>query len=174
MTPRHRSIDNTTILRHACDLLAEQGAEALTFAQVAARCGLAPPTLVQRFATREAMLAGVGRAMADALPPIFARAESPLPRLRAALKAAVPLVAGALSLGAGAGLDQFSLSLRKQISFALAEAVEAGELPHCDVAQLARSMQISLLGAVAIARIEQGDASDEVSSAIEGHLANFI
>lgn len=174
MCPRRRSIDNQVILQHACELLAAGGRDAVTFAQVADRCGLAPPTLVQRFGSREGMLAGVARALTEGVVAEFMGGGPPLARLRSALEGAASRVGAALVLGDVAGLDHFSRELRKQISFTLAEAVELGELPHCDVAQLARSIQVGLIGAVATARLERADVITEVARAVDAQLANFV
>jgi hypothetical protein len=116
----------------------------VTFVEVAQRCGLAPPTLVQRFSTRQGML--------DLAP----------------VQAAATLTAPTVELRA------YSLELRKQISFALAAAIEGGELPRCDVAQLARNIQINFAGAVATALLERRDAALEISTAFDLQLANYI
>ncbi|HEY0305467.1 MAG TPA: helix-turn-helix domain-containing protein [Longimicrobiales bacterium] len=175
MTPRPRSVDNAIIIEHACQLLIDRGRDAVTFGQVAQRCGLAAPTLVQRFATRDDMLSAVSRALADQLAAVFAvRGPSPLAALEAGLRRAAPLVSAAISLGPHAGADRFCLELRKQISYGLASAIEEAELPRCDVAQLARTIQISVAGAVATARLEGGDASVETALALRAQLATYI
>jgi AcrR family transcriptional regulator len=177
VTPRTRTIANAVILDHACQLLAEHGAEAVTFAQVAQRCGLAPPTLVQRFGRRGAMLEAMADALARQIPPAFSGGPSPLAGLQTGVVRAAPLIQAALSLaalGTGAAMAAMPLELRKQISYALAGAIEAGELPHCDVAHLARTIQISVIGAVAAARLEGGDASLEVQQAVAAQLASYV
>jgi len=175
MTPRRRAIPDTTIIDHACELLIDRGRDAVTFAQVAERCGLAPPTLVQRFVSREAMLAAVVLGLTRQLPSAFA-APSPsrLDGLTAGLVRAAPLIGAALSLGQGSGSDRFCLELRKQISYGLAAAVEAGELPHCDVARLTRTIQISAIGAVAAARLEAGDVAHEITQALQAQLDTYV
>jgi AcrR family transcriptional regulator len=175
MAPRPRSIANTTIIDHACQLLIDGGRDAVTFAQVAQRCGLAAPTLVQRFATRDDMLSAIGHALADQLAAAVAvRNPSPLAGLEAGLQRAAPLIGAAISLGPHAGAGRFCLELRKQISYGLASAVEEGELPRCDVAQLARSIQIAVTGAVTTARLEGGDPTVETALTLQAQLATYI
>ena len=55
-----------------------------------------------------------------------------------------------------------------------APAVESGELPHCDVARLARTIQISVIGAVAAARLEGGDVAQEITQALHAQLDTYI
>jgi AcrR family transcriptional regulator len=176
MAPRARSLDNSIIAHHAGQLLVEAGRDAITFAQVAERCGLAPPTLVQRFASRDGLLAATAISLRNQIPAAFldARQPSPLAMLRSTLQALAPVIAAALELARSAGLEPFSLELRKQISFALAAAIEAGELPRCDVAALARTLQISATGAIAVAALERADAAVAVGEAFDTQLGSYI
>jgi AcrR family transcriptional regulator len=177
VAPRTRSIPDNTILDHACQLLAEHGAEAVTFAQVAQRCGLAPPTLVQRFGHRAAMLEAMAGTLARHIPAAFGGGTSPLTALQAGVVRAAPTIQAALNLaatGTGVAMATLALELRKQISYALAAAIEAGELPHCDVAHLARTIQISVIGAVAAARLEGGDPAEEAQQAVAAQLASYV
>jgi len=175
MSPRRRTIHNQTIINLACDLLIEQGPGAITFAQVAQRSGLAPATLVQRFATRDAMLAALAGGLTALVAPAFeGTAGSPLDRLRAGSARLAPAIGAALALSPDTGTGQFSLALRKQVSFALSSAIEAGELPRCDIAQLGRTIQIAIIGAVANARLEGGDVDAEVLQAVDQQLAAYV
>ena len=175
MSPRRRTIHNDTIISRACELLIEAGPAAITFAQVAQRSGLAPATLVQRFGTRDAMLSALSAGLTPLVAPAFEQAEpSPLQRLRAGAARLAPVIGAATALPTDAGTGQFSLSLRKQISFALASAIEAGEVPRCDIAQLARTIQIAIIGAVANARLEGGNAPAEVIQAVDAQLAAYV
>ncbi len=176
MAPRPRSIHNNIIALHAGQLLTERGRDAVTFAQVAERCGLAPPTLVQRFASREGLLAAAAGSLRHRIPAAFmdSGGAPPLAAMRTALQQLAPVIAAAIDLAGSSGLEQFSLELRKQISFGLAAAIEAGELPRCDIAGLARTIQISVTGAVAIARLETGDAEAEVALAFDDQLAAYV
>jgi AcrR family transcriptional regulator len=175
MSPRHRTIHNDTIIRLACDLLIERGPAAITFAQVAQRAGLAPATLVQRFATRDAMLAALATGLTAIVIPAFDRpGTSPLGRLRAGSAQLAPAIAAALALSPDTGTGQFILTIRKQVSFALSAAIEGGELPRCDIAQLGRTIQIAIVGAVASARLEGGDVQSEVLQAVDQQLAAYV
>jgi AcrR family transcriptional regulator len=175
VSPRRKNIADATVAQHACRLLVEGGPAAVTFAQVSESSGLAPPTLVQRFGTREGMLLAAAAALRGrvSLAVGDARQSSVLTGLRAALSLLAPDMVAAVQLAREVPLHHYALELRKQISFALAEAVEAAELPHCDVAQLARTIQISAMGAVAIALLERGDAVREVGLAFDAQLASY-
>ncbi len=50
--PRQKTQSDDLVLRHALDLMYEQGPEALTFAALSKRCGLSGATLVQRFGNK--------------------------------------------------------------------------------------------------------------------------
>ncbi|MBN13708.1 MAG: TetR family transcriptional regulator [Pelagibacterium sp.] len=50
--PRQKTQSDDHVLRHALDLMYEQGPEALTFAALSKRCGLSGATLVQRFGSK--------------------------------------------------------------------------------------------------------------------------
>lgn len=54
--PRTRSIPDTQVLAAVRQLLAKGGDKAVSFATVAAATGLAPPTLVQRYGSRDGMV----------------------------------------------------------------------------------------------------------------------
>ena len=177
MAPRARSTPNHTIARLASDALIAGGPEAVTFAEVAQRCGLAPPTLVQRFGTRAGLLEATAAILAERVTAVFAVAGAPLgqlARLTWALQQLAPVQRGAARLGASADLSGYTRELQKQISYQLAIAVEAGELPRCDVAQLARTLQISFAGAIEIAGMERRDVADEIAEAIAMQLSIFV
>jgi AcrR family transcriptional regulator len=179
LAPRTRTTADTAIAQFAADLLIEAGPARVTFAEVGTRCGLAPPTLVQRFGTRSGLLAAVANALAARLPGQFADPVdplnwSPLVGLRACLIGLAPTVQAAAQLAAEADLSAFTRELHKQISYRLAIAVEAGELPRCDVAQLARTLQIHVAGAVVIARMAGSDVANEVGAAIDMQLASYV
>lgn len=64
--PRKRTISDEALLAAALAIVHADGPEALSFAALAARSGLAGSTLVQRFGSRPAMLrAALGRAWDD-------------------------------------------------------------------------------------------------------------
>ena len=176
---RTRSIPDTTIAHTAMELLVQRGPGAVTFAEVSQQCGLAPPTLVQRFGSRAGLLDAAAAALRTRLLEAFEAnwqdtATAHLARLTDTLITIAPLQSAALHLSRETDLSAFSFELRKQISLRLAIAVEAGELPRCDVAQLARTLQIAFTGAVATAQIERGDVALEVSEALSAQLDSYI
>ncbi|NJS40650.1 MAG: TetR family transcriptional regulator, partial [Rhodobacteraceae bacterium] len=54
--PRQKTIPDARILATVSQLLAAEGDKAVSFASVAAATGLAAPTLVQRFGSRDGMV----------------------------------------------------------------------------------------------------------------------
>ena len=176
---RTRSIPDATIAHTAAELLVQRGPGAVTFAEVSQQCGLAPPTLVQRFGSRSGLLEAAAVALRLRLLELFEanwrEPSSPhLARLTTSLVQAGPLQDAASRLSPEADTSAFSHELRKQISLRLAIAVEAGELPRCDVAQLARTLQIAFAGAVSTARIEGRGLPEEVTAALAAQLDIFI
>jgi AcrR family transcriptional regulator len=177
MSPRTRRLTDNHIADLACQLLVERGAMAVTFAEVSKRCGLAPPTLVQRFGSREGMVAAAAEALRARISQVFETSGqeiSALESLLASLQRLAPVQAAALHIASAVSQTAYSKELRKQISFALVSAIGAGELPHCDVAQLARSIQLSFAGAVVIALLEGREAASEVASAVQLQLASYV
>ncbi|WP_136645587.1 TetR family transcriptional regulator [Tabrizicola sp. YIM 78059] len=65
--PRTRTIPDSQVLAAVRHLLGEGGERAVSFATVAAATGLAPPTLVQRYGSREAMVRAARMAAWDEL-----------------------------------------------------------------------------------------------------------
>lgn len=169
MCPKRRTIHDAHIAQTAGLLLADAGPAAVTFAEVSKRCGLAPPTLVQRFGTHARMMEAAVEFLARRLPDRFADAGG----LLVALQETAGEYRWLTSHAASPATALYSLELRKQISYSLAGMVEGGELPHCDVAALARSLQFAFAGAVACAAMERVGAGSGVESAIQGILASY-
>ena len=170
MCPRRRQIPDSNIAQLVGELLAERGAAAVSFAEVSKRCGLAPPTLVQRFGTREHMLAAGVAFLRNRLPSVFAQSGSLIDALQTLASEQHAL----LQVGLASETAAYSFELRKQISFCLTRMVEAGEMPRCDVAQLARMLQITFAGAVAAAVLEHSDTKREISAAINAQLDGYV
>ncbi len=123
------------------------------------------------------MLEAAAAALRERVGEAFAAGDRTGPRLAALLGRLhdlAPVQAAATLTAPTVELRAYSLELRKQISFALAAAIEGGELPRCDVAQLARNIQINFAGAVATALLERRDAALEISTAFDLQLANYI
>jgi AcrR family transcriptional regulator len=177
MAPRTRRTDNNAIASTACELLVEHGVSAITFAEVAKRCGLAAPTLVQRFGSRAGLLQATAAVLAAEVPVRFRRVgagASRLTELQAALLAMAPLQGAAMRLAPFTSLDRYARELRVQISYALAAAVEAGELPPVDVARTARMLQIAFAGAVSQAALERSEMAGEIAVVITAQLADYV
>ena len=177
MSPRARATHNHTIARLASEALIAGGPEAVTFAEVSQRCGLAPPTLVQRFGSRAGLLEATAATLAEHATATFTATPEPsghLARLTWALQQLAPVQRAAARLTQWSDTAAYARELQKQISYQLAIAVEAGELPRCDVAQLARTLQITFAGAVEIAGMERRDVAQEIADAIEIQLSIFV
>jgi AcrR family transcriptional regulator len=152
MCPRPRKIDHAQLVEAAARVTTRLGADVVRLADVATESGLAAATLVQRFGSRDALLEAVAKHYVGSIAQAFRITEATeLRRLGVALTmlearthltffAARPTVAPA-----------YELELRKHVAFALVAAVQQGELPHCDVATLARRIQIGYLGLVTLA-----------------------
>lgn len=74
--PRSRTIPDTEILSLVCAQLAQSGEKSMTFASISAQTGLAAPTLVQRFGTRDAMQSAALGFAWDRLDHITAEVEA--------------------------------------------------------------------------------------------------
>ena len=161
MSPRTRRITNSQLLATAARVVNERGAEHTRLADIAAVSGLAPATLLQRFGSLEGLLDAISAVFLEQVREAF---EVPGASPVAALEAALATIARERQLvflvTRPAGAAAWSLELRKHIAFSLAGAVEAGELVHCDVAVLARRIQIGFYG-MAVAALLEGRAVDE-------------
>lgn len=65
--PRPRTVPDARVFAEILALLAQGGDKAVSFASVAAATGLAPPTLVQRYGSRDAMVRAARSATWDAI-----------------------------------------------------------------------------------------------------------
>lgn len=72
--PRLRTIPDAIVFATIQRLLDQGGARAVSFGSVGAATGLAPPTLVQRYGNRDAMVRAARLAAWDALESLTARA----------------------------------------------------------------------------------------------------
>jgi AcrR family transcriptional regulator len=72
--PRSKIISDATVFAAIRQLLADGGEKAVSFATVAQKTGLAPPTLAQRFASRNNMVKSARLAAWDALDATTATA----------------------------------------------------------------------------------------------------
>jgi AcrR family transcriptional regulator len=169
MSPRPRTVDDSTILEAAVAVLGRIGSERLTLADVGGEAGLSAATLVQRFGSkRELMLSALRFAtggMEDRLDAARYNNESPLEAIFAAAVDRTGVFGGPEEL---AHLLAFYLSdlgdpefralaaenQRKAVAGykrLLDEAVAAGELAesYVDTAQLADTVYSLTIGSLA-------------------------
>jgi AcrR family transcriptional regulator len=172
VSPKRKQIADSSIADCVAGLLSEHGPAAATFAEVAKRCGLAPPTLVQRFGTREGMLRAADAALRAIVIEDFALGAHGTSRLDV-------LRQGLGRLAARSGLvwvidGGVSLEVRRQVAFCLAQAIQGGELPRCDVAAMASAVQVAYYGAMLVSRAEGLDSVAEVAAAVETQLSAYV
>jgi AcrR family transcriptional regulator len=175
MSPRPRSISDLKLIETAIDVVGRLGVENTRLVDISEASGLAPATLVQRFGSRDGLLIAVGQALVRQVAAAFAVAESSeLRRMHSALLK-LPAVQHFVFFSSRSGLAAlYSLELRKQIAFALAAAVESGELAHCDVADRARRIQMAYYGVVCASLLEgQPVVASHISALIDEILADY-
>lgn len=174
MTPRTRVIPDSVVIQAATRVLKRTGIEQFRLADVAVESGLAAPTLVQRFGSREGLLEAIGRGFVADVTDVF-RLEAPthLARLAKAF-ASIDAHQHMLFLVARtAHGPAYSLALRKHIAFALGAAVEQGELPPCGVAELARHIQAAFYGLVYTSVLEKSPLTpDDIGALLAQALAD--
>ena len=176
MSPRAKTISDHQLVAAAALVVAERGVEQTRLTDVAVAIGLAPATLVQRFGTRAGLLDAVAHAYTAAVAAAFAlHAGSHVDRLVQALEQLFADRHMVFLVAHRAGAARYSLELRKQIGYALAAAVEAGELPHCDVALHARRVQLAYYG-VAVAAVLENDFAlgTAIEPAVRESLGDFL
>jgi AcrR family transcriptional regulator len=165
---RPRSVSDRRIFEALREVLGAVGPVEWTLQNLADRAGLTPPTLVQRFGSKRALLAAYLADSADATPKSF-RSTSPdgdvLARLETALLEEIgggdadpAHVAHHLALRQLAAADAELRPLvrraarrrRKAIRKLLREAIDAGQLRRSTrVRKLARAVEVTAEGAVA-------------------------
>lgn len=175
MSPRLKQISDQNIIELAADLIDARGPAALRLADVAAVSGLAPATLLQRFGSRAALLDRIASALRSRIGALFMAAPAaPLDGLRFCLARLALTAQLDYFLAFPDAAPAYSLELRKHIAFSLAAAVEAGELPPCDVASFARRIQILYFGHFMAARLEGRDfGADDVAAVVEQVLGDL-
>lgn len=162
MTPRPRLTPDHLVIQAAAQVLARVGTENLRLTDVAAESGLAAATLVQRFGSRDGLLAAIGSSFVTTVTDIFrVTAPTQLDRLQKALCALDAATHMLFFCARPAQGPAYSLELRKQIAFALSASVERGELPPCGVADIARRVQLGFYGLVCAALLETVPVSEE-------------
>jgi AcrR family transcriptional regulator len=165
MSPRPRTVDDSTILEAAVTVLGRIGPDRMTLADVGEEAGLSAATLVQRFGSKRDLMLSVLKFSTDGFGERFDQAinsdDSPLESIFAAAMARAPLT----EPGALAHLLAFYLSdlgdpdfralaienSRKAIDgfkLMLDQAVAAGELneSYVDTTQLAETIYSLVMG----------------------------
>ena len=187
--PRTRSITDNTILDTAINIIGNDGIDALTFARLSERTNLAPPTLIQRFHTKEELLFCVAKHCMTSTDAIFADArqqsESPLGILLHAFASLASSIQSPEHFANGLALLQLSLkdsqlatilrtnasNTRAHVAQLLDEAVAANEISPCDTATLALSIQNTFEGATTTWSIYR---QDEVTEWVLNQLEQII
>jgi uncharacterized protein GlcG (DUF336 family) len=142
---RSRTIPDAEIFSAVRALLAAGGDRAVAFSAVARATGLAAPTLVQRYGSRDRMLQAALLAAWDDLDAATAKAEPE-----------VPLTAkGALALGMGSR-SLFKRAKDQPFFIAAATSAIGGSLIPVPGGVLVRSAEGTIIGVVGIS----GDTSD--------------
>jgi AcrR family transcriptional regulator len=175
MCARPRRVADYDLMNAALQVVITRGADHTRLADVAAASGLAPATLVQRFGSREGLLEAVAEAFLHDLRGAFqSMTLSPMENLSRGLASLVERGhLGFVSARPAVG-STWSLELRKQLAFCLISAVEQGELPHGDVAALARRIQIAFYGAATAAQMEGVPLNAEAIAALIGELTEAL
>ena len=193
MSPRPRKASDEQIFGAAHRVMGRLAPQQWTLADIAAEAGLTAGALVQRFGSKQRLLAALTRALAEATPAMFdelrAAHDSPLAALRA-------YCVGFARMGEGPGgvvhhlaylqLDLTDPDLHRNVRVQaratraamrrlLDDAVAAGELPPgTDVAALARVLEGLLGGSLMAWAIHRdGTAARYVRTDVEAVLAAF-
>jgi AcrR family transcriptional regulator len=164
--PRPRTVDDATILAAAAEAIGETGPSELTLAAIAAKVGLAPPTLVQRFGSKRGLLLAVAARGADGVPDRFrearARHRSHMNALAGALRSMAAPVSTPDAMANNLAFLQLDLrdpefhrfalahsrKLRDEIRALLEDAVAAREIEPCDTRRLAEAVEAVYNGAM--------------------------
>jgi AcrR family transcriptional regulator len=142
---RPRKVSDREVIEAATRVIASKGPGRLTLADVGARAGVAPATLVERFGSKRELLLAVAAAGAGMVAEAFAEARTRRPAV-AALENALVALGGSVSEPsevsnhlAFLALDladpdfrrhaaRFGTAMREQIASLLDVAVAAGEI----------------------------------------------
>lgn len=192
MSPRPRTVPDSTILAAAARAVSRRGPARVTLADVGQEVGLSAATLVQRFGSKRGMLLAVARTGADDVMREFAAAREshrrPLAALMAALVGLSAWAATPEMLSNQLAFLQIDLTdpefhrhalaharaMRSEITRLLDEAVATGELVRTDTARLARAVQGAYNGAlVTWAVYREGSVADWLREEIGAVLAPY-
>lgn len=190
MSPRIRQVSDAEVLAAAAAVFASLGARA-TLSDIAAAAGIAPPTLIQRYGSKRALLLLLARQGFGSAAEVFAaaraihgsRVEALIGGLCecASSAAAGPAVLAMRALQSDLADADFREIAGKQarewqeeIRSLLDESVLWGELQACDCRRLATLVQATYSGAIWMwAVLRQGTAADSVRGQLEMLLAPY-
>lgn len=126
---RPRSLPDADVYAAVLHILIHQGEHALSFSAVARATGLAAPTLVQRYGSRDAMLRAALAALWDGLDAALAAAAADADSAAALLKALTASAAPTAALAYGlrdATLRDRATQWRERVETALARHTGTG------------------------------------------------
>lgn len=164
--PRSRTISDEQILNATIELVGHHGVDKLTFASLSAHTGLAPATLVQRFGTKQQLLAAVAKHCLQSMVPTLAAAQfdqaSPLQAILAAFRSMAKAVTSVEEFANGQVFFYLALTDKEtntllsesmkesleKVRQMLDDAIQVKELNPCDTAMLALTIQTTYEGAI--------------------------
>jgi AcrR family transcriptional regulator len=173
MSPRPRETTDEAFLWATARAVARHGPARMTLAHVAAECGVAPATLVQRFGSKRGLLLALVRQGVASSGEQYAALRAAHPSPLATLFALADCMAGMAPTPEELANhlaflhidltdpDFHELALvqaratRAEIRTLLDAAVKARELARCDTAKLARAVQVTLGGGLIAWAIER-------------------
>lgn len=176
MSPRPRRISDANLLHAAIHVVGERGAAHTRLSDVALVTGLAPATLIQRFGSLDGLLAAIAAAFLNDVREVFDRPDA---TSMTGLASSMVILAAKnhlpFLLARPESAAAYSLEVRKQIAFSLVRAIEEGELVHCDVAVLARRIQIGFYGLMTAALLEGAPVDENgIAVLLSGVLGDLV
>ncbi|MEW6323325.1 MAG: helix-turn-helix domain-containing protein [Acidobacteriota bacterium] len=176
MSPRRKTAPDDVIVQAAARVLARVGPAGFRLIDVADEVGLAPATLIQRFATKRNLLLAIAREGVAAVTRDFAarraRARSPLDALTEVRSSVCELAADPQALAHALAFHQLGLTdrefrtiarrhqqaLEREIGEILRAAIAAGELRRVAPAPLARAIVALFRGSLLTWAFHRGTA----------------
>jgi AcrR family transcriptional regulator len=191
--PRPRTVSDDQILRAVAEALGEKGPAEFTLADVGARAGLSPATLLQRFGSKRALLLELAETSPRWAEQKFieaaARQRSPRKALIVALKAMTTSVASPEAMANNLAFLHIDLSdpefhalaqkhaksFRGGIEGFLRDAKQAGEIaPQTDTKRLAEAVEAVYNGALITWAIHRkGRIENHLQKQLETLLAPY-
>ena len=176
MSPRPKRVNDIDLLAAATRTAIRLGAEHTRLSDVAVESGLAPATLIQRYGSRKGVLdavsSGIAAQVAAALRDVNPLSVHDIAHPLASLDSVSHV---AFFAGRRSGAPAYATELRKQIGFMLGRGVEVGWIAPCDIATLARQIQVGFLGLTIVCLLEHLPLqADAIAVMIEEILAPYL